>query len=74
MSPEVKVATYLLTWNPDRWCWTEEKVQGDIANVEELGPEEYQRRRGSNLSVGTNYRRSERLGVRPAMQRMLPTT
>jgi 5-methylcytosine-specific restriction protein A len=57
MLQEVKVATYLLTWNPDRWRWTEEEVQEDIANLEELGPEEYQRVQGSNWSIGTNYRR-----------------
>jgi 5-methylcytosine-specific restriction enzyme A len=57
MLQEVKVATYLLTWNPDRWRWTEEEVQEDIANLEVLGPEEFQRVWDSRWSIGTNYRR-----------------
>jgi 5-methylcytosine-specific restriction protein A len=52
------VATYLLTWNPNRWQWTEEEIQEDIAQLRKLGPEEFYRVNDyARWSIGTNYRR-----------------
>lgn len=57
------MATYLLTWNPNRWDWTKEEIQEDRAQLDELGPEKFQqvRRskqgRGYRWSIGTNFRR-----------------
>jgi 5-methylcytosine-specific restriction protein A len=54
------VATYLLTWNPDRWHWTEEEILEDIAQIDDLGPEEFNRvNDNSRWSIGTNYKRIE---------------
>ena len=47
-----------MTWNPDRWHWTEEEIREDIAQLRELGPEEFDRvNDNSRWSIGTNYRR-----------------
>lgn len=52
------MATYLLTWNPNRWHWTEQEFQEDIAQLGELGPEVFERvNDNSRWSIGTNYRR-----------------
>src|SRR5215203_3813880 len=53
------MATYLLTWNPNRWLWPEEEIRANIAQLRELGPEEFARVNEitSRWSIGTNYRR-----------------
>jgi len=43
------VATYLLTWNPDRWHWTEEEILEDIAQIDNLGLEVFNRVNDNSL-------------------------
>ena len=43
------MATYLLTWNPDRWHWTEEEFLEDIAQIDNLGLEVFNRVNDNSL-------------------------